>query len=299
MDGVIKLSGAERGCIILVDPATQELDFRVLRDNQTIHNRDQSVTQIVPPEKTAQFSRSVIRQVMETGEPLLTSNANDDLRLTGMQSVIALDLRSVMCAPLRIKAETLGVVYVDNRLRFGVFGEREKNLVAAFANQVAAAISNARLFADLQRTLSDITRVKDLTDNVFNSIDSGVVTTDHEGIILRANRAAANLLDTATPEEMSGKSLGSVVGPMKDALQEALKSVRDTGEVRIVEAEVSVGRRGRAVLQAKVSPLKGKDGAPQGRRQAVNNKANACFVFFSPFSPRRRRRRGTHEPYSK
>jgi len=271
MDGVIKLSGAERGCIILVDPATQELDFRVLRDNQTIHNRDQSVTASIPPEKTAQFSRSVIRQVMESGEPLLTSNANDDLRLTGMQSVIALDLRSVMCAPLRIKDQTLGVVYVDNRLRFGVFGEREKNLVAAFANQVAAAISNARLFADLQRTLSDITRVKDLTDNVFNSIDSGVVTTDHEGIILRANRAAADLLDTATPEEMSGKSLGSVVGPMKDALQDALKSVRDTGEVRIVEAEVSVGRRGRAVLQAKVSPLKGKDGAPQGAAMVMDD----------------------------
>jgi len=264
MDGIITLSGAERGCIILVDPITGELDFRVLRDNDTIHNRDQSVTSGVPPEKIAQFSRSVIRQVMESGEPLLTSNANDDQRLTGMQSVIALDLRSVMCAPLRIKDQTLGVVYVDNRLRFGVFGEREKNLVAAFANQVAAAISNARLFADLQRTLSDITRVKDLTDNVFNSIDSGVVTADHAGLILRANRAAADLLDTTKPEELSGKELGSVVGPMKDVLQEALKSVRDTGEVKIVEAEVSVGRRGRAVLQAKVSPLKSKAGEPQG-----------------------------------
>lgn len=263
MDGVITLSGAERGCIILVDPANGELDFRVLRDNETIHNRDQT-TNVISPEKTAQFSRSVIRQVMETGEPLLTSNANDDSRLSGMQSVIALDLRSVMCAPLRIKDQTLGVVYVDNRLKFGVFGEREKNLVAAFANQVAAAISNARLFTDLQRTLSDITRVKDLTDNVFNSIDSGVVTTDHEGMILRANRAAADLLDAPEPENLSGKHLGAVVGPMKDALQGALKSVRDTGEVQIVEAEVAVGRRGRAVLQAKVSPLKGNDGGAQG-----------------------------------
>jgi PAS domain S-box-containing protein len=270
MDGVITLSGAERGCIILVDTATQELDFRVLRDNETIHNREQ-VTHAVPPEKAAQFSRSVIRKVMETGEPLLTSNANDDERLSGMQSVIALDLRSVMCAPLRIKDQTLGVVYVDNRLKFGVFGEREKNLVAAFANQVAAAISNARLFADLQRTLSDITRVKDLTDNVFNSIDSGVVTTDDVGIILRANRAAADLLDSPAPENLSGQHLGAVVGPMKEALQDALKSVRDTGEVQIVEAEVSVGRRGRAVLQAKVSPLKSSDGTTQGAAMVMDD----------------------------
>lgn len=270
MDGVITLSGAERGCIILVDQTTGELDFRVLRDNETIHNRDQ-VTHVIPPEKAAQFSRSVIRQVVETGEPLLTSNANDDQRLSGMQSVIALDLRSVMCAPLRIKDQTLGVVYVDNRLKFGVFGEREKNLVAAFANQVAAAISNARLFSDLQRTLSDITRVKDLTDNVFNSIDSGVVTTNDEGMILRANRAAADLLDASEPENLSGKPLGTVVGPMKEALQDALKSVRDTGEVQVVEAEVSVGRRGRALLQTKISPLKSSDGTTQGAAMVMDD----------------------------
>lgn len=275
MDGVIQLSGAERGCIILVDAATGELDFKILRDNETIHNRDQvtrdQVTHVVPPEKAAQFSRSVIRQVMETGQPLLTSNANDDARLSGMQSVIALDLRSVMCAPLRIKDKTLGVVYVDNRLKFGVFGEREKTLVAAFANQVAAAISNARLFSDLQRTLSDITRVKDLTDNVFNSIDSGVVTTDDGSLILRANRAAAELLDVPAPDALTGKPLGTVVGPMKDALQDALKSVRDTGEVQVVEAEVSVGRRGRAILQAKVSPLKTAHGATQGAAMVMDD----------------------------
>lgn len=275
MDGVIKLSGAERGCIILVKPDTGELDFRVLRDNETIHNRDQQPSGPsfnVPPEKAAQFSRSVIRQVMETGEPLLTSNANDDSRLSGMQSVIALDLRSVLCAPLRIKDSTLGVVYVDNRLKLGVFGEREKNLVAAFANQVAAAISNARLFDELQRTLADITRVKDLTDNVFNSIESGVVTTDRVGVVLRANRAAAHLLDTDTHENLAGQPLEEVVGPMKEALKPAVQSVLDTSEVQIIESEVSLGRRSRAILQVKVSPLRGRDDPrPQGAAMVIDD----------------------------
>lgn len=266
MDGVISLSGAERGCIILVDPETQELDFRVLRDSDTIHNRTQhDPGDPIPAEKTAKFSRSVIRQVVESGEALLTSNANDDMRLSGMQSVIALDLRSVLCAPLRIKDRTLGVVYVDNRLKFGVFGEREKTLVAAFANQVAAAISNAKLFDELQRTLADITRVKDLTDNVFNSIGSGVVTVDQEGKILRANRAAADLLNAPDPQSLAGKPLEAVVGALRDALVEVVQSVRDTNEVQTVESEVTMGERRRAVLQAKISPLKGtEDGAPQG-----------------------------------
>ncbi len=156
MDGIILLTGAERGCIILVAP-DGTLDFRVLRDGSTAGNRDQ----VLDVAKAAQqFSRSIIVRAMETGEPLLTHNAGDDQRLMGIQSVAALDLRSVLCVPLKYRDTMLGVVYVDNRLRYGVFGEREKTLLTAFANQVAVAMSNAKLYSNIQQTIAEITRSK-------------------------------------------------------------------------------------------------------------------------------------------
>lgn len=253
MDGIILLTGAERGCIILV-AADGSLDFRVLRDGTTASNRDQ----VLDVEKAAQqFSRSIITRAMESGEALLTHNAGDDQRLLGMQSVAALDLRSVICVPLKYRSETLGVVYVDNRLRSGVFGEREKALLVAFANQVAVAMSNARLYTNIEQTLAEITRVQDLTDNVYNSIDSGVITVDASGRIVRANRAAAELLGSADAAALIGQPILELLAPLAVQLAPALDAVRAGGSRQSFEAQTSIGHHANVVLQVRISALVG------------------------------------------
>src|SRR5690606_9785869 len=67
MDTAIHLIGADRGFLILV--RGDHLEFRVAR------NIDYGVVQ--SPE--FKISNSVIRQVVKTGEPILTSNAQVDL----------------------------------------------------------------------------------------------------------------------------------------------------------------------------------------------------------------------------
>ena len=72
----------------------------------------------------------------------------------------------------------IGVIYADNRIRSGIFTEADRDLLTAFANQAAVALENARLFASLRRTLAEVTELKNLMDNVFASIASGVITAD-------------------------------------------------------------------------------------------------------------------------
>ncbi|MBC6955198.1 MAG: GAF domain-containing protein [Chloroflexi bacterium] len=255
MDGIIALTGAERGCIILADDAGN-LDFRVLRDGTSAANRSQVLD---GANADQQFSRSIINRAMETGEALLTHNAHDDQRLIGMQSVAALDLRSVLCVPLRYRDDVLGVVYVDNRLRSGVFGEREKALLVAFANQVAVAMSNARLFNNLQATISEITQVKELTDNVYNSIDSGVITIDGEGFIVQANRAAAGLLDRPDAAALSGQPVADLLEPLVEPLAQAITQVNSGAHESSFEATVTFGGKPSVVLNVRVNPLVGRD----------------------------------------
>jgi serine phosphatase RsbU (regulator of sigma subunit) len=83
---------------------------------------------------------------LEEGTPLLASNAQVDDRLSGRQSIMALGLRSILCVPLQHKGETLGVVYVDNRLQSGIFTPDDLDLLRAIASSAAVAIENARLY---------------------------------------------------------------------------------------------------------------------------------------------------------
>jgi PAS domain S-box-containing protein len=58
-----------------------------------------------------------------------------------------------MAVPLRVKGQILGIIALDG-YQSGQFSERHAHLAVAYANQVAIALENARLFSDLQSELS-------------------------------------------------------------------------------------------------------------------------------------------------
>ena len=70
------------------------------------------------------------------------------------------------------------MVYCDNRALSALFKDHELNLLKAFANQAAVAIENARLFEAARAQLAEITEMRDLMDNIFTSIVSGLITLD-------------------------------------------------------------------------------------------------------------------------
>ena len=139
MDTLIELMRAERGFLMLRG-STGELSVRIAR----------GIAHVNLEEESLKVSRTIVRRVAENGEPILTTNAKDDPRFVGQVSVAAFQLRSILCAPLKIKDKLIGVLYVDNRARAGIFQEQDLGLIKAFADQAAVAIDNAQLFDDLQ-----------------------------------------------------------------------------------------------------------------------------------------------------
>jgi serine phosphatase RsbU (regulator of sigma subunit) len=135
MDEVIATTRAERGFLVLHDERGQ---VKV----RTARGLDQ--TSIDDP--SFQISRSVVERVAQTGEPVLTSDAQQDTRLNLRDSVLNLRLRSILCVPLAMKNTVTGVIYVDNRLHAGIFSRDDLNLLAAIASNAAIAIENARLY---------------------------------------------------------------------------------------------------------------------------------------------------------
>jgi signal transduction histidine kinase len=58
-----------------------------------------------------------------------------------------------MAVPLRVKGQIIGIIALDG-YQVGQFSERDAQLAVTYANQVAIALENARLFSDLQAELS-------------------------------------------------------------------------------------------------------------------------------------------------
>ena len=135
MDEVIAATRAERGFVMLREP-NGRLTFRVARglDQKTIE----------APQ--FQISRTLVERVAYEGQPVLTSDAQQDARFSMRQSVISMWLRSILCVPLLTKDQVTGVVYVDNRHQVGIFTQADLDLLVAIAASAAMAIENARLY---------------------------------------------------------------------------------------------------------------------------------------------------------
>ncbi|MBI5410958.1 MAG: GAF domain-containing protein [Nitrospirae bacterium] len=142
MDMAIKVMNAERGFLMLKNAETGELAVQVAR-NMEAELRDQGQWAI---------SSNISSRVASEGQPILATDAQQEDRFQGMQSVMAHNIRSLLCVPLKLKTgEIIGVIYVDNRLTSGVFSEESVEFLTGFAHQAVIAIENARLYENVQK----------------------------------------------------------------------------------------------------------------------------------------------------
>jgi PAS domain S-box-containing protein len=253
MDTIVQLTEAERGFLMLRD-AQGEMVMRIAR------NWEQ---ESINPNEFA-ISRTIVKRVLTTGEAVMTTNAQEDPRFGGQESIVAYNLRSILCVPLKVKSELIGVMYADNRIRAGLFTEAERDLLTVFANQAAIALENARLFASVRRTLAEVTELKNLMDNVFSSIVSGVLTSDIQDQITLCNRAAEAILGQDNAD-LVGHRLEDAIPSMAKELGPHMDSVRKTDKPVIgLEISHTLPQRGSVDWRLNLSPLKDANQTTQG-----------------------------------
>lgn len=148
LDSVIRLTGAERAYLMLMQPATNELKIQVARNQNQENISGDDIT----------FSEGVIEAAIRDHEPVVTTNAQADARFEARHSVMNHSLRSIIVIPLFLEDEIVGVLYADNRIEAGIFRQDSIPILAAYANQAAIAISNARLFEQVKDDLVEARR---------------------------------------------------------------------------------------------------------------------------------------------
>jgi sigma-B regulation protein RsbU (phosphoserine phosphatase) len=106
------------------------------------------------------ISHSILDESMRSNSEFLLTDTSQSLDLAGRQSIVAYDLRTVVCIPLRKmqvqatrdaqtpaanSAEAMGVLYVDSRFASRDISGVGQDILHVIATEAASLIENARL----------------------------------------------------------------------------------------------------------------------------------------------------------
>ena len=168
-------------------------------------------------------------------------------------------LGDVLLQPLTLREDLIGMVVVANRLEKPAFGVVEAKLCEGMAGQIASAISNARMYENLQRQarqLANLLEVQQIetsqTKAILESIADGVVVCDVTRHITLINQAAATLLGIS-----QDALLGQPIAELERRLGSPLVAGGGAGKSEF--QSIPLGEEGR-VLRGSVAPVLSQQG---------------------------------------
>ena len=135
---LFEIMNVDRAAILLTEEERGTVEVKTLR----------SRTGMTPSSQF--YSKQIVNLVYKTGDAILTGDAVIDPQFEDSKSIIAQSIRASMCAPLKPREETIGVLYVDNLSRSNVYTEEDLEFLTCIANQAAIAIENSKLYQKIQ-----------------------------------------------------------------------------------------------------------------------------------------------------
>lgn len=195
-------------------------------------------------------SETVLAKVLEEGAALHSLDVPGDERLSRSLSLTHLDVRVVMCAPLRHGEEVLGVLYADSRSGPDAPTEDQLVLFEAIADQAALALGRARLHSELVVQHELVKEQRDQLDALSRSLERRVqektALAEERAIALAERLAELEQLQAAreTMAQCLVHDVRNMVGAVDLSLQYLGMVVQGNGRAEQAAAEAQeVGTR--------------------------------------------------------
>ena len=137
---IFEVVPAKHGTILLCDEhGNQKNEFSSIFGLDRVYGPNQKIT----------VSSTIIRRVLKDSAALLVSDAENNEALH-TDSLIAAHSRSLLCVPLIMLGQTLGVIYLDTDVPDVRFDQDHLQLITAIAAIASVAIQNARHIETLE-----------------------------------------------------------------------------------------------------------------------------------------------------
>jgi signal transduction histidine kinase len=148
---ITAIGPAEKGTLHLLDKEQEEL---AVRASVGFSPETVAVARFKPGEGYTGW-------VFAHQQPLIVSNVKADPRTKPIDLLEVHEERSALCVPLIVQDRTIGTVTLDNVSRYNAFTPEHLDLLTVFANQVAVAIENARLYERAQQEIAERMRAEE------------------------------------------------------------------------------------------------------------------------------------------
>ncbi len=144
LDNIIDVTDASRGVVMLLVEGKPQV--KAARESGGKMSRS-----------NMQISDSIVAKVIETRQPEIVSDALNS-EFQAARSVMDYKLCSVLCVPLLVRGELLGVIYLGNDNVVNLFSREALDVATVFAVQASMVLRNAILIRELQLSNESLTQ---------------------------------------------------------------------------------------------------------------------------------------------
>ena len=104
------------------------------------------------------MSRTLIDEVFNKKQSILSVDTLADRHFGAQASIVSQAIRSVMCVPLLLDGECLGLIQVDTSSDPHAFTEQDLEMLTGVCTETAVALKNFQLYSDIERLLDGFVR---------------------------------------------------------------------------------------------------------------------------------------------
>lgn len=146
-------------CIFDIFP-TAERAFVILRDQREglhetgvagFHPAAASTRGPCEENKVLALSEDIVNEVVSQRHSILSTDVTDDHRFKNHESISQSGIRSVMCAPLIVEDDVIGLIQIDAQDQSHSFDQDDLQILTGIGAQVAVALKNFGLYEDIEQ----------------------------------------------------------------------------------------------------------------------------------------------------
>ena len=227
LDNLVSFARADKGCLFLVD-GDGKLKCALARNSkgETID------------EKSIGYSSSIVENVYSTGEPVCIEDVLNYSELKSRKSIVSLNLKTIICAPLVADSKTIGVVYVDSSKVSEMDKSEILNIFEILAGNAAIAIRNAKLYEKLSKAYEELHSTNEAIIRAERMATKGALAAEigHEisnylTVVSINARLISREISKLTTDEKLQNSISSLLSGLSK-LKYFVKGLLDTSELK-------------------------------------------------------------------
>ena len=253
MQSAEKVMQAEASSVFLIDSEKNELFFEIATGP-----KEEEVKKI-----RLKMGEGIAGWVAYTGESLLVPDVSKDPRFARRVDEQTMFItKSVICVPLKVRNQTIGVVQVLNKIGGGNFSKTEIKFLEALASQAAIAIENANLYEHLEERAEQLNKElktanldlgieKLRIESMVQSMEDAVVAVNKDKKIVMVNRVAERIF-SIDGENAEGKALDEII--MTKDIIDNFTMVLLTKNINKTEVKFQLGNK-EHIFAAVIAPI--------------------------------------------